>query len=96
MFLAYTDLDDPRFVHSSDTNILEDLVIDLALSRLLNDNLLAAVNQGPECGRLWLLRVIAVECKVHAGVREIRVTCSVGNPKLLDCGVLRNSPLAPP
>ena len=48
VFLAYTDLDDPRFVHSRDTNILEDLVIDLPLPRLLNDNLLATVNQRPE------------------------------------------------
>src|SRR5215207_5741399 len=90
MLFAHTSLNDTRLVHSSDTDVLEYLVIDLAPPRLLDDDLLTAVNQRPEGRRLRLLRSIAAERKVHAGVCKISVTCSIRDPKFLDCGVRRN------
>jgi hypothetical protein len=90
MLFAHTNLNDTRLVHSSDTDVLEYLVIDLAPPRLLDDDLLTAVNQRPEGRRLRLLRSIAAERKVNAGVCKISVTSSIRNPKFLDCGVRRN------
>lgn len=52
---ADTDLNYPSFVDATDAHVFENLVIDFALARALDHNVLTAVDQRPECGRLRLL-----------------------------------------
>src|SRR3954447_7348378 len=69
VLVTHTDLDDARLVHSGDTHVLEDLVVDLAPPWLLNHDFLAPIDQRPERRSLWLLCRIATEGEVYSGVR---------------------------
>ena len=60
VFRADSDLHDPRLVDTGDADVFEYAVIDFALARRLDDNVLAAGDQRPECGRLRLLRIVRV------------------------------------
>jgi hypothetical protein len=66
--LADADLDDPRFIDPSHTDVFEDPVVNLALPSLLDDNLLLAIDQSPERRGLRLLSRVRTERKVYAGV----------------------------
>src|SRR6266550_356473 len=57
---ADTHLDDPGFVDATDAHVFENLVIDFALVRALDHNVLTAVDQRPECRRLGRLFRIAL------------------------------------
>ena len=48
ILLAYSDLDDPRFIYPSYPDVLEDSVIDFALFRLLNHDFLPTIEQSPK------------------------------------------------
>src|SRR5215204_2004091 len=96
MPFAYTNLNDTRLVHSSHTDVLENLVVDLALPRLLDDDLLTSVDQRPEVRRLRLLHGIAAEGKVHSGVGKVCVSRSVRYQKLLNRRVRRTSSASRP
>jgi hypothetical protein len=48
VLLADADLNDPRFVHARDADVLEYAVIKLALPSLLNDNLVPSIEQRPK------------------------------------------------
>jgi hypothetical protein len=72
VLFTHTDLNDARLVHSSDTHVLEDLVVDLALPCLLDNDLLTSVDQRPEGRRLRLLRGIAAESEIAPGDTRVR------------------------
>ena len=48
VLLADADLNDPRLVHARDADVLEYAVIKLALTGLLNDNLVPSIEQRPK------------------------------------------------
>ena len=61
----HADLHDARFIDPGDPDIFEDLVVDLALARVLNHQSLGAGKQRPECRSLRLLFGIGAEGKIH-------------------------------
>ena len=71
---ADANLHDARLVDAGDGNILEDPIVNFALTRFLDHHLLAAVDHGPKHRGLWLLCRIRAEREVNAGVREVGMT----------------------
>src|SRR5205085_3509423 len=65
---ADTHLDDPGFVHAPNAHVFENLVVDFALACSLDHNILAAVDQRPERGRLGLLYRIRAEREIDPGI----------------------------
>jgi hypothetical protein len=63
VFGANTDLDYTSFVDAGDAHILEKLIINFALARVLDHDALAAVNQRPEFGRLGCLAEFELKVK---------------------------------
>jgi hypothetical protein len=60
---GHADLHDARLINAGDADEFEDLVVDLALARVLDHDLLGAGDQRPERRRLWLLGQIGAEVK---------------------------------
>ena len=65
---GHADLHDARLVDAGDADKFEDLVVDLALARVLDNDLLGAGNQRPERRRLQLLGRIGVEREIDPGI----------------------------
>src|SRR5262249_29521112 len=81
---AHADLHDARLVDAGDADIFENLVVDLALARILDDDLLGARDQRPECRGLRLLAGIGAEREVDPGIGQISVPRRIGNPEFLN------------
>src|SRR5215203_6364143 len=83
VFGADTDLDYASFVDTGDAHILEKLIINFALPRVLDHDGLAAVNQRPECGRLGLLVRIRAKSEGNFSIGEVGAPLGIGDPELL-------------
>jgi len=87
---ADADLHDARFVDAGDADIFEDLVVGLALARLLNHDLLRAGDQRPERRSLRLLGRIRAEREIGPGSGQIGMARGIGDQELLDGGLAVN------
>ena len=79
-----TDLHNSRLVDPGHSYVFENLVIDFALARTLDYDVLAAVEQRPKCGGLGVLCLIRAKSEVHSGIGQVSVARRIGDPELLD------------
>jgi len=85
---GYPDLHDGRFGDAGDADKFEDLVVDLALARVLDHHLLGPGDQRPERRRLRLLGGIPAEREIDPGIGQIGMTGRIGESELFDRGLV--------
>ena len=86
IFRGHTNLDNPGLIDTGYAHVFKDTVINFALARFLDDNVLAAVDQRPKCGCLGLLGRVRTESEIDPGIGQVSVTRRIGDPEFPNGG----------
>src|SRR5262249_19369277 len=86
IFRGHTNLDNPGLINTGYAHVCKDAVINFALARLLDHNVLAGGDQRPKSGCLGLLGRVRTESEIDPGIGQVSMTRRIGDPEFPNGG----------